>query len=250
MVVNDLDSAMSEEALLTYSLDDSGESLPMGWHIEEGDFTMETAYAELSTRGMDVMTRTQFMKAKRAELEEFFGNMVWNVHRGADLASERVLKARWLLKWSKNADGSDRAKARLVLQGYNDPDALAGKISTTSPVTSRLGRNLCLTLSAQEGWRVWCADVKTAFLQSAPQTRKLYVRLPKDAAEMIGLAPDELMILEKPMYGQMDAPRQWFNRAKGDLLKIGLRQHRLDPMCLPLLQQRRQSRRLFALVRR
>ena len=122
--------------------------------------------------------------------------MVWDVHRGEEPEAERVLKARWLLKWTKNPDGSDRAKARLVLQGYNDPDALAGKIATTSPVTSRLGRNLCLTLASCEGWRLWCADIKTAFLQAEPQKRRLYVRLPKDAAEMIGLAPDELMVLE------------------------------------------------------
>ena len=55
------------------------------------------------------------------------------------------------------------------------------------------------------------------------------MQLPKDAAEMIGLAPDELMVLDKPMYGQIDAPRQWFSKAKGDLLALGLRQHPFDP---------------------
>ena len=45
---------------------------------------------------------------------------------------------------SKNADGTPRAKARLVVRGFNDVDALNGNLDTASPTTSRLSRSMCL----------------------------------------------------------------------------------------------------------
>ena len=53
-----------------------------------------------------------------------------------------------LLKWSKNADGYPRAKARLVVRGYADVDALAGSLETASPASTRLGKTLFLSLSS------------------------------------------------------------------------------------------------------
>ena len=158
---------------------------PMGWQFVDDCFSLEPAHVEVTTREVDVLSPAHVMEAKRWELEDFFGHLVWNVHRGPEQEKDRVLKARW------------RANVRLVLQAFNDPDALAGRIVTTSPVISRLGKNLCLTLAASDAWRLWCADVKTTFLRSAPQTTRLYVQLLKDAAEIICLVPSELMIFEK-----------------------------------------------------
>ena len=118
----------TEDALLMRCVNDDEMGLPADWAAADGGFVLETIYMEITTRSMDVTSRAAFVKAKRAELEEFFSNMVWSVHRGERPDAKRVLNARWLLKWSKNPDGTDRAKARLVLQGYNDPDALAGKL--------------------------------------------------------------------------------------------------------------------------
>ena len=55
------------------------------------------------------------------------------------------------------------------------------------------------------------------------------MQLLKDAAEIIGLAPGELMTLEKPMYSQIDARRQWFSSASFESLNVALRQNPLDP---------------------
>jgi len=45
-----------------------------------------------------------------------------------------------LLSWGKQPDGSPRAKARLIVRGYADVDALHGNLETSSPTTSRLSR--------------------------------------------------------------------------------------------------------------
>ena len=71
------------------------------------------------------------------------------------------MKARFVLKWT----GDDRAKARLVLQGFGDPDLLQGEPNTSSPTLSRSSRgNVCLR--QQHAWRGSCSfsDVSTAFL--------------------------------------------------------------------------------------
>ena len=44
-----------------------------------------------------------------------------------------------LLTWSKNRDGSPRAKAWLIVRGYN-VDALTGQLETSSPTTTRLSK--------------------------------------------------------------------------------------------------------------
>ena len=64
------------------------------------------------------------MQAKMTELESFFENGVWTADFQGQADPERTLKGRFLLKWSKNPDGTPRAKARFIIQGFKDPDAL------------------------------------------------------------------------------------------------------------------------------
>ena len=91
-----------------------------------------------------------------------------------------------ILKWSNYPDGSPRAKARLIVRGYNDPDALAGQVATSSPTTTRLSRSFVLSLAANMQWSTWTADVSTAFLQGRPQSRKLWVKLPAESLQLLG----------------------------------------------------------------
>ena len=64
--------------------------------------------------------RVSFIKAKRLELASFFQNAVWEFDDETNAPRGRVLKARFVLKWAKNPDGSARAKARLITQEFND----------------------------------------------------------------------------------------------------------------------------------
>eukprot|EP00435_Cladocopium_sp_Y103_P009830 s2820_g2.t1 len=66
--------------------------------------------------------------AKVKELQSFFEHGVWEFSNVKEADPKRTLTSRMLLKWSKNADGSPRAKARLVVRGYTDEDALNGKL--------------------------------------------------------------------------------------------------------------------------
>ena len=71
----------------------------------------------------------------------------------------------------------------------------------------------------------------TAFLQGLPQERKLWVKLPPECLRLLG-APDTCrMLLLKPVYDQLDAPRRWYQEATRRLKDLGLRPHYLDPCC-------------------
>ena len=134
-----------------------------------------------------------------------------------------------LLKWFRNADGSPRAKARLVVRGFNNVDALSGNLETASPTTSKLSRSILLSISANLRWRGWTADVSTAFLQGLPQERKFWLKLPNDALQILGCTANVRMFLRKPVYGQLDAPRRWYLEAIRRLTSLGWKQRSLDP---------------------
>ena len=117
---------------------------------------------------------------------------------------QRILKARFILKWSKNEDGSPRAKARLIVQGFNDPDITNSNLARTSPTLTRLARSLIVSLAANKKWQMFTSDISTAFLQGKEHSeeRTLWVRLPEDARAIMGIQSSRVVMrLKKPMYG-------------------------------------------------
>ena len=174
-----------------------------------------------STREPSLQMREHSSKMK--DLKSFFDNHVWVFDSVKNAEPSRTLTSRVLLKWSKNPDGSPRAKARLIVRGYTDPDALQGKVETSSPTTTRLARSMLFSMTANLSWSMWTADVSTAFLQGRPQSRQLWVKLPSEALALLGADEETRMLLLKPCYGQLDAPRGWYLEAVSRLLGIGLK---------------------------
>ena len=192
---------------------------------------------QLSERQMSLQDRLAFLEAKKSELDSFFKNDVWEADSMENVPEGRLLKAHFILKWSKWADGSPRAKARLITQGFKDPDALNGMIDTEAPTLSRLSRNFILSVLCNLQWINFSADISTAFLQGKKHAdnRTLWIALPADARRILGFgSEDKVMKLKKPMYGLCDAPRAWYLEARDRLCRLGAVQHPLDP-CLFLI---------------
>ena len=116
----------------------------------------------LNERILNLSDRLTFTEAKRKELGSFFTNNVWEFSHENEAVSGRILKGHFILKWSKHPDGSPRAKARLITQGFRDPDALAGLVDSTR---SYLRQTSLMSLAATLGWDTFFADITTAFLQ-------------------------------------------------------------------------------------
>ena len=199
--------------------------------------TKPTSNAPLSERNMNLDDRLAFMEAKQKELESFFQNQVWLFDDDKNAPADRILKARFILTWKKHEDGTPRAKARLVVQGFRDPDAHLENLSTASPTLTRLSRNFIMSVATMMGMTLFTSDISTAFLQGRNfdpnSNRIIWVKLPRDGEELLGLPQGhgKLMKLVKPMYGLCDAPRAWFEEATSRILKMGngaVVQHPLD----------------------
>ena len=86
--------------------------------------------SEIRKKNLAQAEQQLFYEAKCKELRSFFECGVWEFATSDKADTQRTLSSRMLLKWAKNPDGSPRAKARLVVHGYNDADALAGNLDT------------------------------------------------------------------------------------------------------------------------
>ena len=203
-------------------------SLPPDWTWNGDSIFLANS---ISTKNMTPSERTAFLQDKRRELTDFFDNKVWEFDVESNSDPSRTMRAKWILKWSTYEDGSPRAKARLVIQGFKDPDALNGSLYTSSPTATRVAKSLLLMEAARRKWKVFTADVATAFLQAADKDRGIHVQLPADALVLLGADAKTRMRLHKPMYGLPDAPRGWFEEAVRRSKEIGVVQHPLDP-CL------------------
>ena len=193
--------------------------------------------SNVNERYMSLADRKLFTEAKQKELESFFNNQVWHFAPEGQADPQRVLKARFLLNWKKHQNGTPRAKARLIVQGFKDPDALNGTLNTASPTLTRLSRNFILTVATMQSYQLFTADITTAFLQGKEfpdgSERAIWIKLPRDGERLLGLEGEhgQVMKLTKPMYGLCDAPRAWFEEATERILQVGegrIAQHPLD----------------------
>ena len=188
---------------------------------------------EINDKNLAAAEKEQFFQAKVKEFRSFFENEVSELSTTEEATLKRTLTSRMLLKWSRNADGSPHAKARLVVRGFN-VDALSGNLETT---TSRPSRSILLSISANLRWRGWTADVSTAFLQGLPQDQKLWLKPRTEALQILGCTANVRMFFRKPVYGQLDIPPRWYLEAIRRLTPLGWKQHYLDP-CAFLLFDR------------
>jgi hypothetical protein len=111
--------------------------------------------------------------------------------------------------WSTTVEGSmQKAKARLVILGYQDPDL--GSNRTWAPTLRRDTRNMILTVVAHRYWQLFTLDAKTAFLLGRPSGRQLplFVLLPQDLEEWLGESGPRRLL--KSAYGLAEAPLAWY----------------------------------------
>ena len=240
MIPNDLD----DELYVDVFIQDVVGDLPTGWRCIEGQFELDddvyyTAYrkGEVNMKKLDLSGQESFIEAKKTELENYFGNLVWEFATREDgVKAERngrTITARWVLTWKRLDDNEDKprwkAKARLVLRGFEDPDIL--NLQKAAPTASRLARTLLLATTSWMSWSLTCGDVRAAFLSGKTFTRELIVRLPADCAGLLGVQHPCYMRMLKSAYGLADAPLLWYQEADRRLRKCGWQRHPLDKCC-------------------
>eukprot|EP00969_Alexandrium_andersonii_P242173 10696275-Alexandrium_andersonii.AAC.1 len=95
-----------------------------------------------------------------------------------------------------------------------DPDL--GSYRQDAPTASRAGKYLLAATAAEKRWPLFTLDAHTAFLSGDKSERPapLYFEPPADLRAGMGLAPWEVLVLEKAAYGLSEAPRAWWRRLR------------------------------------
>lgn len=127
-----------------------------------------------------------------------------------------------------------KASARLVVPGFKDESAMY--IRKDAPTASRISQHLLLTLASSHfsgGWRLWSADIKSAFLKGDPymtSLRTLYIQnlVSKNGSPVLPMPEGCLARIRKGVFGLADAPRQWYLRLNRALQERGWERMTMD----------------------
>ena len=99
------------------------------------------------------------------------------VKTGAQLKD--VVDTRRVLS-RKVAEGAKTAMARLVAEGYQDPDLRNGFVRMAGRVSRRWPYLQLISLGAWKKWAIWILGIKNTFLQADGFARGVYVRAPRE----------------------------------------------------------------------
>ena len=160
------------------------------------------------------MSSQEMKIAKQDELQNWKENKVYT--QVFDQGQPRI-STRWIGTEKKGV-----AKARLVAKGYQDKSA--DSIRSDSPTCSKEGLRIVLGIIASYGWTCRSMDIKTAFLQSKPIERVVFVEPPPEAK----VPSRHIWKLLKCVYGLTDASRSWYLTVKNQLNKLGAVASKLD----------------------
>ncbi|CAK0818384.1 unnamed protein product, partial [Prorocentrum cordatum] len=181
---------------------------------------------ELTWSKMNATEREEFEAAIAKETNNWIqhqGLRAVPISRVKDAAD--VIRARWL--FTRKSDG--KAKARLVLLGYQTKDL--GQEPTASPTASRRARHVMLTVAAANRWKIIKGDVTSAFLQAHDLDKDLFIEPDAVLRKAFHVQEGDILQVVKPGYGIGEAPRHWWETVKHDFAKLRLQACELEP-CL------------------
>ena len=138
------------------------------------------------------------------------------------------MRARWVLPWKS----SGKAKARLCVMGFQDPDLT--EVSRDSPTLSAGSQALIMQWLASHKYRLISGDIKTAFLSGDEDVRNIFIAPLDDVRQMLNVDHETVLRLRNAVYGLVNAPKKWWDRLKKSLIQHGFTSCALDPCAFVL----------------
>ena len=206
---------------------------------------------EVKLSNLTPAERKLFDEAKAKEIQSWLDTQTVCRILRHKIPQQNNLKCRWILTW-KNADDnthlsadsknvpSRKAKARLVILGYQDPEL--SNLERDSPTLSKLSRNLLLQICVSNRWEIGSFDIKTAFLRGRADSRMLGLEPPEELRAKLGLRPNEVCQLLKGAYGLVNAPLLWFRELSKALINLGFQPAPFDPCSFILFDENNKTR--------
>ena len=205
---------------------------------------------ELNLKDLGSKDQLRFAVAKHKKLKAWLHHKTVRKVSQAKIPEHALMRCRWLLSWKTPTgdeppedlnDQGKKAKARLIVIGYEDPDI--DTVANDAPTLSKDGRNIVLQCVASYRWELVSFDVSTAFLHGQGDGRLLGLRPVPEMRDALNMGPTDQCALIGGAYGRIDAPYLWFCRFRDELLKQGCVQSPLDPCVFGFYEQDQQGRR-------
>ena len=165
------------------------------------------------------------LHAKQKEIENLQEH---NVYEEVVDQGQPYINVTWVLS-EKVKDGKKITKARLVAKGFEEEWKIGQR--KDSPTCLKENLRLILSLAAMYCWKIYCLDIRSAFLQGKDIERELFLKPPVEA----GLE-NVLWLLKKTIYGLMDAGRKWYLKVKEVLLCLNVQMSIYDESLFYLFQ--------------
>eukprot|EP00438_Fugacium_kawagutii_P026412 Skav210812 [mRNA] locus=scaffold2924:156234:161009:- [translate_table: standard] len=192
--------------------------------------------------------REEFEQAKSSEIANWINTGTISTIFRDQVSPEQILKCRWILTWKPldsaeqaghdSADTAPRtckAKARLVVLGYLDPNI--EEIPRDSPTLNRTSRMLILQVIASMGYTLQSFDIKAAFLQGEPQSDRVMALDPvPELRKALQMDENQVAKLNKGAYGLVDAPYLWYQALVAELTRLNFTVSPFDP-CTFILRE-------------
>ena len=191
------------------------------------------ARAEVQLKDLNADERKLFSAAKDAEISCWLQTSALKPVLRKHLNPEQILKSRWVLTWKNvsdddNVSGGRKAKARLVVLGFQDPRIT--EVNRDAPTLTKEGRHTVLQLIASQHWTLTSFDIKTAFLRGkADSDNPLAMEPPREVRERMQLSEDQVCALIGNAYGRVDAPLLFYKELAKQLENLGFKMHPLEP---------------------
>lgn len=150
---------------------------------------------------------SKWQKAMDDEIAAIERNNTWeltNLPKG-----QKTIGVKWVYKTKLKENGEvDKYKARLVAKGYKQEFGIDYK-EVFAPVARHDTIRLMIALAAQNSWRIFQLDVKSAFLHGDLQE---YVFIDQPRGYVKFGSEHKVYKLKKALYGLKQVPRAWYSR--------------------------------------
>jgi hypothetical protein len=192
-------------------------------HGESGDKRLEIPTPTTLREALDGEHGAEWMESM---VKEYNGLKATGTFKFVPRAQARnVVKCKWVYKVKRRPDGGPLFKSRMVAKGYSQREGI-DYFETWAPTARHTTARAFLHLAASNDMLLEVMDVDQAFLQGVLK-EKIYMEPPPGMPDTPG--PDVVCLLERPLYGLKQSPRQWHGKLKATLLQLGFRPSSSDP---------------------
>ena len=197
---------------------------------------------EVQYRSLSVEDQKLFDAAKQKELKAWIDHKTVQRVANGTLKPDQIMRCRWILSWKAPEVGSveRRAKARLVVLGFEDPDL--STVPRDAPTLTKDGRQLILQLVASKRWDLLNFDISTAFLKGKGDGRALGLHAPPEMKSELQMKEGDQCLLKGGAYGRIDAPYLWYCELRKALEELGFVACPFDGCVFSLVTQKKNGK--------